>query len=419
MRRFLIAIMLLSLGACLSQAAAAQAPGTLKWDFHSAMGFWGSSPALGKDGTIYIVSGDGLYAINPDGKTKWLCPQCDNDLSSPTVGPDGTIYAEDTSGVLYAVNPQNGIPKWSFKILTKYFAYSCPPGIGPDGTIYAACGSELCALKPDGSLKWRYSLEVMPAASLAIAPDGTIYVTNGGVSSALNELDAIKPDGQLKWKFPQGIAILCSPALDADGTIYVTGYISGKSNYLFAISPEGILDWNINLSAEGIVEPSIAPVIGANGTIYVRMIGTANDTKVVAVSPPGIKLWSCPLGCNVYPFPAANTMAVGANGLIYVGSACGKLYAIRPGGTQEWALSLTSQSLAVSAPVIASDGTLYIAAYSTNTNGSSMDAVYTSSMGLAPSPWPMLQRDARHTGCASSVIQRSPVMGILNLFFDK
>jgi hypothetical protein len=57
-------------------------------------------PAVGLDGTIYIVFSDNhyinnLYAINPDGSLKWKFQLEDDDYnydSSPVIGSDGTLY---------------------------------------------------------------------------------------------------------------------------------------------------------------------------------------------------------------------------------------------------------------------------------------------------------------------------------------
>jgi hypothetical protein len=88
-----------------------------------------SSPAIGADGTIYVGSADGTYAINPNGTQKWLFPISSWDRnSSPAIGADGTIYVGLVDGT-YAINP-NGTQKWLFPISGSSAA------IGADGTIY-------------------------------------------------------------------------------------------------------------------------------------------------------------------------------------------------------------------------------------------------------------------------------------------
>jgi len=77
--------------------------GKLKWKFQTDGGIASSTPTIGSDGTIYIMSSD-LYAINPDGTLKWRY-QTDNYyiVSSPVIGSDGTIYVGADDRCLYAI----------------------------------------------------------------------------------------------------------------------------------------------------------------------------------------------------------------------------------------------------------------------------------------------------------------------------
>ena len=63
----------------------------LKWTY-SLGGYPLSSPAIGRDGTIYIGSQSGtVHAINPDGTTKWK-NYANDALTSPAIGADSTVY---------------------------------------------------------------------------------------------------------------------------------------------------------------------------------------------------------------------------------------------------------------------------------------------------------------------------------------
>ena len=50
-----------------------------------------AAPAIGADGTIYVAWQSDVYAIRPDGSTKW---ETSDDLFhfGVTIGPDGTVY---------------------------------------------------------------------------------------------------------------------------------------------------------------------------------------------------------------------------------------------------------------------------------------------------------------------------------------
>jgi outer membrane protein assembly factor BamB len=110
---------------------------TMKWKFSTGAEV-DSSPALGSDGTVYVVSDDyNLYAINPDGTKKWsLVTGEDPVSSSPAIGSDGTLYIDDGNNRLYAINP-DGTMKWSLRLGG---VVGSSPAIGSDGTLYVGSG---------------------------------------------------------------------------------------------------------------------------------------------------------------------------------------------------------------------------------------------------------------------------------------
>ncbi|PIR66972.1 MAG: hypothetical protein COU51_00970, partial [Parcubacteria group bacterium CG10_big_fil_rev_8_21_14_0_10_36_14] len=75
--------------------------GTLKWK-NTAVGYaYQSSPAIGADGTVYIATTKGLYALDSnDGSIKWykenLC------CSAPAIGSNGWLYYGTYDNVIYA-----------------------------------------------------------------------------------------------------------------------------------------------------------------------------------------------------------------------------------------------------------------------------------------------------------------------------
>ena len=70
MVKYILSLFLFAL--CISFGfAQSQSVRVKKWTFITG-GDVRSSPAIGSDGTIYVGSSDeNLYAINPDGSTKW------------------------------------------------------------------------------------------------------------------------------------------------------------------------------------------------------------------------------------------------------------------------------------------------------------------------------------------------------------
>jgi hypothetical protein len=92
-----------------------------------------------------------------------------------------------------------------------------------------------------------------------------------------------------------------------------------------------------------------SPAIGADGVIYVG----SHDSNLYAIDPDGSLKWSFTTGAWVFSSPA-----IGADGTIHVGSDDRKLYAINPDGSQKW--SFTTGAAVASSPAIGADGTIYV-----------------------------------------------------------
>lgn len=110
-----------------------------------------SSPALGRDGTIYLGSLDGkLYAVDAvTGDKKWSFPtEGYFVLGSPAVDGAGRIYFGDSDGTLYALTP-SGRELWRFHTGASIVS---APVITENGTLYCtSCDSRLYALGNGGS----------------------------------------------------------------------------------------------------------------------------------------------------------------------------------------------------------------------------------------------------------------------------
>ena len=101
-----------------------------------------STPAIGKDGTVYFGSHNKkFYALTPDGKEKWCIEVGGLVESSPALGADGTVYFGSSMSptVFYAVHP-NGTIKWSAPSKGDSGSIVSSPAIGKDGTVYATSG---------------------------------------------------------------------------------------------------------------------------------------------------------------------------------------------------------------------------------------------------------------------------------------
>jgi outer membrane protein assembly factor BamB len=265
---------------------ALQAPTTgieprVVWSVDIGPGRQTSSPTLGPDGTIYVLSGNGrLSVISPDGELKWSVQTGPVLKSSPALGYDGTVYVPSMNGKLYAIAPpsdpsmKTGSIRWAFRFADfpgrhrPIVSHSPPAGadgmgsgasptIGPDGTIYiGANNSNFYAISPDGHLDWIFEAEpeiagIWTTAALS-ADNNTLYFgANKGGIYALS-----RQDGTLRWQFPIVGSVYSSPVLDSTGTLY-TGSTVG---HVFALDAnDGHLVFDYNAQAPIWTAPAIRP----------------------------------------------------------------------------------------------------------------------------------------------------------------
>jgi len=165
--------------------------GSLRWT-HSTDGFIYSSPAVSPDGdSIYVCSQDGtVYALGRDGSEQWtfevagLGAATGAILGSPAIGADGTVYVVGVyDSNLYAIEPSTGALKWAYDFNDpcepngpQPFAFASPV-VAADGTIYQTLlynrkyyvwenppydeflyDARLYALDPNGNVLWETNM---------------------------------------------------------------------------------------------------------------------------------------------------------------------------------------------------------------------------------------------------------------------
>ncbi len=343
----------------------------LRWKFQTG-GSILSSPAIAF-GTIYVGSEDGnLYALNPQGLLEWKFATGGAIDSSPSVGQDGTVYVGSQDGYLYAIR-SDGQLKWSFKTGS---TIASSPTVGSDGTVYVGSfDGHLYAINADGTLKWASPASAELYGSPAIASDGTIYVgiDDPPPSGECGQcLEAISTNGTVEWGSATGQVEYASPTIGPDGTIYI-----GSTRSLFsAVNPDGTTKWTVTGSAPEIFGSTAG--MGSDGTVYVTSSQVSCDsyppgcdgggnstTRLYAMGPDGTVLWtfsvtSSVTGSQIFCclYYTVSSPAVDTNGIIYMGSVDGNMYAVNPDGTIAWQVSLGGAI--GSSPTIDFDGTIYV-----------------------------------------------------------
>lgn len=154
-------------------------------------GLWLDSPiAVNSDGTMYATAElERFVALNPDGSLKWefMARGSGRSIQSPVIARDGTIFFACSDGTLYAINP-DGTKKWAVPTGS---SIAVSPILADDGTILLANQSGVLMVSPEGKLSRLSSTNVLLVSSLALGPDGTLYV-------------AYKPGGIKAFRMPHG-----------------------------------------------------------------------------------------------------------------------------------------------------------------------------------------------------------------------
>lgn len=332
-----------------------------------------SSPALGRDDTIYIGSWAGdLFALNPEGSERWRFQTGFEITSSPAVGSDGTVYVGCRDHRLYAVD-KDGRKQWAFK--TGGWV-DTSAAIGTNGAIYfGSWDKKFYALNPDGSKQWEFVTGGPVVSSAAIDARGVIYF-----GSHDRKFYALNPDGSKRWDYATDGAITCSPAIGASGE----SYFASVDGLFHALNPDGTRRWELRTG--GITGSS--PVLGADGTIFVSV----NQTHC-AIAPDGKFKWQRPFW---HPQPGLfgeTAAAVLANGhVVFTGGDAFVMTVPGDNAEIEWVWNYWLFGASYSAPLVADNGTIYV--MSTWPDFSALQR----HVPLATTPWPMFRGNPQHTG---------------------
>ena len=319
----------------------------VRWAYETA-GAIISSPAVSREGWVAVGSQDGrLHVVSPEGRSLWAFVTGDMMFGSPAISHAGVVYAGSDDDHVYALDVRTRKELWKFRLGTCRSGAPGPdnsrcdadggPTVGHDGTIYVG-GDGVYALKPDGSLKWRFATSGHVGTAPSILPDGTIVA-----GSQDNMVYGLTPAGQKRWDFRTGDDVESTAAVADDGTVYF-GSDDGK---LYALSADGGLRWAFN--AGGDIRG--APAIGLDGTIYVGSF----DGLFYAIRPDGTLQWTFRAGDRIL-----SSALVDAAGAILFGAEDDRLYALESNGHLRWSVELFGD--VDSSPALGADGTIFVGA---------------------------------------------------------
>ena len=342
------------------------------WQFGTANGIT-STPAVGSDGTVYTGSTDGsLYALNPDGTPKWSFPTAGYiDNASPALGSNGAVYIGASDGYLYAVDAAKGTLDWKFKASSPI---TTSAAIGGDGTLYFHDDLNLYAVTPAGAQKWHVPVNGHSYASPVIASNGLIYV---GTPTGMVLFDS---SGNIQTTLTTSSPIDASPAIDAVGIAY---FGTGGGD-VYAIGPTGSQLWHVTPTmGDGFSStPAINPagqicICSESGSVYVLAAADGSVVRTISL-PSGVSL-SAP--------------AIASDGTLYIGGSDFNLYGVNTSSGQFNVVASTAYYI-FGSPTLA-NGCLYFGSLDAK-----LDAF---NIGKYPAvtSWPMSRQNPGLTGLAT------------------
>lgn len=191
-----------------------------------------SSPVIGDEGHIYVITNLGLLALNQDGTQKWLT-HIDLDPtaeSSPAIGEDDVIYffvrtKMGSEGMLYGINTNHGDIKSAQQI--RSITRHASPLIDNQGNIYVSCPAYFSCYNDEGHHRWSFRLWTRGRFSHSglLTNDGSlIFGTENGIIYALDT-----ERGHRKWEFKVDEGGITAPlTVGPNGTLY---FVSGSTLY--------------------------------------------------------------------------------------------------------------------------------------------------------------------------------------------
>lgn len=185
------------------------------------------------------------------------------------------------------------------------------------------------------------------AEGVAVAPDGSVYVTGGtnsfGTGVAEGDSDAFllkyRPDGTIAWQRTYGVGrsepflaaseVATDVAVGAGGAVYVTGFTATGHAFLVSFDPNGNLIWEAGWGGSGFELPE-AVAVAPDGSLYITGFTNSfgageQDAFLVKFTPAGAMVWDRTWGGA--GLDAARDVAVAADGSVYVAGDTNSFFA--------------------------------------------------------------------------------------------
>jgi outer membrane protein assembly factor BamB len=252
-------------------------------------------------------------ALSPPLELEWSADAGGSIVSSPVVA-DGVLYfSNDAGATLVAVNLSTYTAQFRQSAAS---SIESTPAVTGDAVIFGSYDGNVYSLsKPDGSLRWKTSLN-SGIFSSPLVYQGHVYIgTDQGAFYALRE-----DNGNVAWTLP-GNATQGSPA-GADGKVFI-GMLDGN---VYALDPgTGAVIWAFDTADSVHSSPMVY-----DGMVYIA----SRSGKLYALDEnTGRPAWTVDLGYKTDATPAVDP----ATGAVFIGTFGGYVHAVNAStGDARW-----------------------------------------------------------------------------------
>ena len=272
-----------------------------------------SSPLV-VDGRVFVGSGDGnVYALDATtGALAWKFATGDVVHASPAVA-GGTVYVGSWDSYLYALDAATGAQKWRFHggedpDIHNQVGFQSSPAI-VDGVVYTGCrDSNLYAIDAaTGKERWRFdNAGSWVVGAPAVARGKVIFATSDSAQYVVLDANTGKPVVQVTDK----AYMFASPTVAGD--VVLTGVLNGTLQARDFAS--GTLLWSFETDAS---KRNDGWILTADRSFNTPLLYTSawREAPMVAAD-------------RQFSVGSIFSTPLVADGVVYVGAADGRLYAI-------------------------------------------------------------------------------------------
>lgn len=239
-------------------------------------------PTYSDEGILYAQSAHErtLLAVSAEGSLLWkhAFGGKGGGVFSPVIDQEGNVYVGGSPENIGRISVLSKKGK-PLRVIDVSNSYLNSPTILQDESLLVFCSIDgLIRVDDLGELSWIYDYDGISFSPAAVRSDGCSYINYIDGS-----LHAVSDTGERLWKVQEQDTIIGAPAVDGKGNAYM---VSGKA--LYSVGSKGETNWRLKLDSTLTTGASISPngiiyVGSTDGTLYA--IGNANGTIGVKRTP--------------------------------------------------------------------------------------------------------------------------------------